>query len=355
LRGRRESGIVTESVKESNAMRRLITAAILLAIVFAAPSGRAEWKMRVHEGATVTEFVASEVDSVTFYNDLAPAMVMVPDGSFVMGDGVATCGIDERTVTLTRAFHLGQHEVTNQEYVDALQWAYDQGYVTATSASVADNLDGSTEELVDLDDPDCEIAFGGGVFSVQDAGHGVNPDHPVHLVTWYGAVRYCDWLSMLAGHPRAYEHTGDWACNGGDPYSAQGYRLPTDAEWEYAAQFNDDRIYPWGNDPPNCSRANYAACAIGWSQPVGSYPDAPAVLGLSDIAGNVWEWTNDWYTCDLGTSPVTDPPGQASGFTRVLRGASWLHGDLRSALRHGHDPADPENNHGLRVARTVGP
>lgn len=104
-------------------------------------------------------------------DEALPAMVLVPAGSFVMGDGEAACGSDERHVTLTRDFYLGEHEVTNQEYLDALQWAYDNGYVTATTGSVQDNLDRSTEELLDLNGGHCEIAFDGvETFSLRDAG-----------------------------------------------------------------------------------------------------------------------------------------------------------------------------------------
>jgi len=103
-------------------------------------------------------------------------MVTVPAGVFIMGDGVAYCGTDDHEVTLTRSFYLGQHEVTNQEYLEAVQWAYDHGYVTATTTSVMDGLDGSTQELLDLDHS-CEIAFSGGVFTIRNAGHGINPDH----------------------------------------------------------------------------------------------------------------------------------------------------------------------------------
>jgi formylglycine-generating enzyme required for sulfatase activity len=182
-------------------------------------------------------------------------------------------------VTLTRDFYIGQHEVTNQEYMEALQWAYDRGCVTATTSTVRDNLDGSTEELL----PD-----------------GYDPSNrPVQKITWFGAARYCDWLSTQMDPPlaQAYEHTGDWSCNGGDPYGAQGYRLPTDAEWEYAAQSDDERIYPWGNQAPSCSRANYnvfGSWCVYWTSSVGNYPDGPAALGLLDMAGNVFEWCNDW-------------------------------------------------------------
>ena len=304
--------------------------------------------------------------------DYVDQMVIVPAGAFFMGDGDAACGEDLRLVTLTRGFYLGQHEVTNQEYLDAVQWAYDHGYVTVTTSSVGDNLDGSTEELLDLDDGDCEIQFdGAGSFYLRESPSssaqqaypgGYDPgDHPVKEVTWYGAVRYCDWLSLQAGLPRAYEHSGDWSCNGGDPYGAVGYRLPTDAEWEYAAQWDDERIYPWGDEDPDCSRANFydyygsGQCCVGWTSPVGSYPGAPAALGLSDMAGNLWEWCNDWHVCNLGTSSVTDPPGPASASYRVVHGGSWGFYDysLPCAFRHSnYAPTHSSSRLGFRAAKT---
>ena len=287
---------------------------------------------------------------------VAPEAVLVSAGSFIMGDGGAYCGQDEREVTLTRDFHLFQHEVTNQEYIDALQWAYDNGRVTVTATSVQDNLDGSSVELLDLDDWACEIEFTRSVFSIRDAGHGLNPDHPVKEATWYGAARYCDWLSLQESLARAYEHGGDWACNGGDPYGAGGYRLPTDAEWEYAAQYDDERTYPWGSEVPDDSRANYDD-HVGWTTPADTYPDAPVELGLSDMAGNMLEWCNDWHLCDLGTASVTDPAGPESGSDRELRGGAWNGpgGFLRCATRRPQDPGVSNRDIGFRAARTVAP
>ena len=305
-----------------------------------------------------------------------PPMVTVPSSAFIMGDGVVSGG-HEREVTLTRDFYLCEHEVTNREYMEALQWAYDNGYVTATASSVHDNLDGCTETLVDLYTGWCEMQFdsGSGTFYLREAPSiwaqqaypgGYDPaSHPVQQVSWYGAVRYCDWLSMREGLPRAYEHSGDWLCNNHDPYGAAGYRLPTEAEWEYAAQHDDERIYPWGDEAPDCSRANFynGYDCVGWTSPVGSYPDAPASLGLSDMAGNVWEWCNDWYG-SLGTAPVSDPVGPTTGtgpvVGLVVRGGSWYahyvdFTSLRCARRLYYPPFQRIVNLGFRAARTVSP
>lgn len=287
---------------------------------------------------------------VTACDSWEPDMVQVPNGTFTQGDGVAACGVDQRWVMLTRDFYLGRYEVMNQEYMEAVQWARDHGYATATTTTVQDNLDDSTAELLDLNGSGCEIAYSEGVFSCS------NPTHPVNRVTWYGAARYCDWLSMQAGLPRAYQHSGDWACNSGNPYGAEGYRLPTDAEWEYAAQYDDEWIYPWGNEAPSCARANYLYC-VYWTSPRGSCsPAGDSHLGCSDLPGNLWEWCNDWFLCNLGSQTISNPVGETTGNMRVVRGGSWNYNDygLRCAVRHGGYP-DYSNctNVGFRVARTA--
>ena len=313
----------------------VISAALLLAAVSAA------WSPE-HQGAADK---SENSETPPRHPDLAegywagpgpPRMVFVPSGTFIMGDGEVPCGSDERQVTLTRDFWLGQYEVTNAQYRALLQWAYNRGYVTADSSSVRDNLDGSTEKLLDLDDNGSEFAFSDGVFSLREADlaleqaypHGYDPsNHPVIEVSWYGAVSYCDWLSLGAGLSRAYDHS-TWLCGGGDPYSAEGYRLPTDAEWEHAAQWDDERIYPWGNETPTCSLANFDdnGLCVGWTAPVGLYP-AGIQPNLSDpiydLAGNMFEWANDWHRCDLGTLPEADPVGPGSSSFRVVRGGSW--------------------------------
>lgn len=305
-------------------MKRVLMAVLVLVVLLGASTIQADWKVKIHRGDIVTEYSTAGIDSITFSDSPVPVMVLVPAGTFIMGDGFSPCGVDEHQVTLTHDFWLGQHEVTNLEYMESLQWAYDNGYVTATVDSVQDALDGSTETLLRMSNDYCEIQFDGvGTFYLRESPSpeaqaaypgGYNPaNHPVKMLSWYGAARYCDWLSLQEGLARAYEHTGDWSCNGGDPYGAEGYRLPTDAEWEYAAQYDDERLYPWGNEAPACSLENYApdtlTTCVGWTTPVGSYPAAPASLGLWDMAGNMSEWCNDRFVCDLGVDPVVDPVG----------------------------------------------
>jgi formylglycine-generating enzyme required for sulfatase activity len=306
--------------------------------------------MRVHHGSTVDDYPVTDIDSITFHETPSIPLVLVPAGSFVMGDGTSYCGTDPCPVTLTRSFYIGQYEVTNQQYRDALQWAFDNGYVTVSSDTVWDNLDGSTQQLVDLAGPYCQVSFAAGTFTV-DPG---KENFAMVEVSWYGAAAFCDWLSMRAGISRAYDHA-TWLCNGGDPYGAAGYRLPTDAEWEYAAQYDDERIYPWGNEAPTCSLANYTGCG-GPIYPVGSHPGAPVIGGaaLYDMAGNAWEWANDWHKCHVGTTPLVDPAGPVTGSWRVLRSGGWYYTEdrLRCACRVGVEPWYSGIGFGFRCART---
>ncbi len=354
-------------------MRAIWTTAAALALVVGSATAGGEWKMLVHEGDAVTEFSVSAIDSLTFREAMtAPPMITVPAGTFIMGDGFATCGVDQREVTLTRAFDLGTYLVTNQEFLESLQWAYDRGYVTVTDAEVLDNLDGSEDVLLKLDSEYAEIQFNGqGAFYLRESPStqaqsaypdGYDPaDHPVIMVSWFGAARYCDWLSIRSGLPRAYAHNGDWACNGGDPYGAAGYRMPTDAEWEYAAQWNDGRLYPWGNTAPHCGIANYrltqAEYCVGWTTPVGNYPAAPQELGFYDLGGLLSEWCNDWMECDVGSDPVTDPTGLESGEVRARHSGFWgsYAGSLRRANRFSALPQACANAIGIRIARTAAP
>ena len=290
--------------------------------------------------------------------DPPPEYVLVPAGSFTMGQtGVAE---PEHQVALTHDFYLGAREVTNQQYLDAAQWAYDQGYVTATG----NTLEAYGVELLDLDDDACQLAFSEGVFSLEPVHEGAyagqsSADHPVIQVTWYGAACYCDWLSELEDLTPFYH--GSWNQSiEHDPYTAEGYRLPTEAEWEYAARYNDGRTYAWGDESPSCDYANFTGCA-GWTAPGGSYPAGASNLGLFDLAGNVFEWCGDWYTGYTSGSQVNpyeagdgSTYGAGDGSYRILRGGSWPHTEafLLAAFRVSSRPPNNYSSAGFRVSRS---
>ena len=174
--------------------------------------------------------------------------------------------------------------------------------------------------------------------------------NPVVLVSWYDAVAYCNWRSAQEGEKPCYTIRGaKVSCD----FGANGYRLPTEVEWEYAAK----------GGPASASlaaNAVYAGSAnleqVAWysrnsgaqTHPVGQ--KAPNSLGLCDMAGNVWQWCWDWYATDSAGSGK-DPRGPASGDRRVLRGGSWGRDAqfLRSAFRYGSDPSGRGSHCGFRL------
>ncbi|MCP4545964.1 MAG: formylglycine-generating enzyme family protein [bacterium] len=287
--------------------------------------------------------------------------VLIPAGSFTMGSPLDELGRhpdeQQHEVTLTRSFYVQTTEVTNQQYVAMAQFAYDNDppLVTATSSSLQDNQDGSTQELLDLDSGYCEISFSGGVFTV-DSG---KENHPVKGVTWYGSACYCDWMSLQADLPKAYDHSGDWSCNAGDPYNAEGYRLPTEAEWEYACRAGsitalangEITVLTCGYDPVLAEIGWYCGNDEGWPSPVAQKIDN--AWGLFDMHGNLYEWCNDWYRTYGGDE--TDPIGSGSGDYRMIRGGHWNDYALycRSAERDVGIPSSIRSHIGFRPVRST--
>jgi len=176
-----------------------------------------------------------------------------------------------------------------------------------------------------------------------------NDNHPVVLVSWNDAVEYCNWLSRQEGLTPAYtiSGTGDnrsvtWNRN------ANGYRLPTEAEWEYACRAGTTTAYNTGANITT-NQANYNN-TLGRTTPVGNYPANN--WGLHDMHGNVWEWCWDWFG-GYAAGAQTDPVGASSGTGRVLRGGSWNSsaGNTRSSLRNNDGPSHRISLNGFRVVR----
>jgi formylglycine-generating enzyme required for sulfatase activity len=193
-------------------------------------------------------------------------------------------------------------------------------------------------------------------------------NYPVANVTWQDAAAYANWLSQRDGLPPAYVNQGGRLVLA-NPVTT-GYRLPTEAEWEYAARWNggaNDRKYPWGSNLPIPAKAgNFADAQAVYLQgsvlegyddgfrvvaPAGSFPPNP--LGFYDLGGNVLEWTTDFYTVyPASEQVVVDPTGPADGQAYAIRGSSWLTAsvaELRLAWRDFGTSGRP--NLGFRLAR----
>lgn len=157
-----------------------------------------------------------------------------------------------------------------------------------------------------------------------------HPQQPVVAVSWFEAVRYCEWMTTVTGRK---------------------YRLPTEAEWERAARGGvDGKLFPWGDDPPQ-SRPDYDKRWKTGPEPVGRYE--PNAFGLYDIGDNVHEWCSDWYQPDYySVSPERNPHGPETGSRRASRGGSWRHHIkvARCSARSSIPPDFQYADYGFRVA-----
>ena len=205
-------------------------------------------------------------------------LLYVPSGQFTMG---SNDGYDEQPVhaVYLDAFWIDQTDITNKMYALC---------VSAGACTSPSNTNSYTRSSY----------YGSSEFDT----------YPVIYVDWNMAKTYCTWASR---------------------------QLPTEAQWEKAARGTDGRIYPWGNNSPDSTLLNYN-WIVGDTTAVGSYPNGASPYGALDMAGNVQQWVNDWYSDSYyQISPSSNPPGPASGQGRVLRGGWWSNNviDIRSESR----------------------
>jgi len=274
----------------------------------------------------------------------AAGFSLIPGGSFTMGRTSGDTDTDAPPVNVTVSpFYLQQTETSKAQWDAVRTWAVNNGYT--------------------------DLAVGDGKAS----------DHPVQSVTWWDVIKWCNARSEKEGLTPVYTVLGAVMRTGtAEPtanWSANGYRLPTEAEWEKAARAGvSGKRFPWGTDSISHAQANYygdstyaydqspindyhpsyKAGGQPYTSPVGSF--GANAYGLYDMAGNVWEWSWDWYGPSYETTSdgTTDPRGPASGLNRVLRGGSSASGafNARCSSRSSFSPVNSFYNYGFRPART---
>lgn len=237
-------------------------------------------------------------------------MVRIPRGDLLMGSEAGEEEAPVHRVTVA-AFSIGRFEVTNEKFAEFVRKT---GHVTDPERSrVGWHWDGTWREVRGADwrhprGPDSTI-------------DGLDR-HPVVQVSWNDAAAYCRW---------------------------RGARLPTEAEWERAARGTGGRVYPWGDESPR-GRASYGSdtcCGADdgdgflYTATVGAFPRGRSPFGVDDLAGNVWEWVEDWFGAGFyARSPVLDPVHRVATSRKVIRGGGWGNdaAGLRSTLRHANPP-----------------
>ncbi|MGC9342409.1 MAG: formylglycine-generating enzyme family protein [Bacteroidales bacterium] len=221
-------------------------------------------------------------------------MVLIPSGNFLMGSDTTEQDrhSDEgplRNVTISKPFYMGKYEITQQQWLEVMD-----------------------------DNPS--------IFKDKENWK----EYPVDWVSWNDCVEFTEKLSKITG---------------------KTFRLPTEAEWEYACRAGTTTRYYWGEDPADKEIVDYAwafSYSEGRSHPVGL--KKPNAWGLYDMSGNVWEWCLDWRE-PYNPADTLDPNGSLTGTRKIYRGGSWFNERpaLRSANRNGHPPETLGTNAGLRV------
>ncbi|MDO9390473.1 MAG: SUMF1/EgtB/PvdO family nonheme iron enzyme [bacterium] len=247
--------------------------------------------------------------------------ITIPAGNFNMGSlntdpDALTDEKPQHTVYLD-AYQISKYEITNSQYKAFM----DAGGYTNSNYWTTDGWTWRTNNSI------IEPAYWtSGSYNSGSAF----PNHPVGGISWYEAYAFCQWA---IGH------------------------LPTEAQWEKAARETDARYYPWGStwDASKCnSYYNTSPDTFTYSSPVGFFSTGTSPYGVYDMAGNIWEWCNDWYSSTYySTSPSSNPTGPITGSSRVIRGDGYnlSAGKYRIAYR-GNDGPDYRNNYyGFRVAK----
>lgn len=282
----------------------------------------------------------------------------IPSGTFTMGGTTVQNDAAEVTVTLS-AFQICEKEITNQQYIEFLNVAYEKGWIEVTEELFQDPCGQYTEYAIK------------GIGNAPNAGQVYLQLGETGGCTSDGHVEHIDnksWITFNSSS-KTFElldqSKANWPVNWVRWYGAKAFAefynvsLPTEAQWEYAAKGGQMFTYPTDDGTLSSSKANYNGDTPGVYNPdghsiaVGSYPANP--FGLFDMGGNVWEWCEDYYDANFYRDGITDPLNTTSGTVakRVRRGGSWnYHAATLLTYARASDFENRGNNHfGFRVVK----
>ncbi|QDU25093.1 Serine/threonine-protein kinase Pkn1 [Anatilimnocola aggregata] len=314
---------------------------------------------KAHQAAWA-EYLGTKVETT---NTLGAKMVLIPPGEFLMGstpeqvEAAVQAGLrqqrdlsndylnelPQRRVSISRPFAIGATEVTYEQFrqfADAAKYQTADEKLFAKDPAAKEKRNWTTNQTWREESPS-------------------GPDYPVSSVDWFDAMAFCNWLSTQEGLTPAYEKSSGGMIRDVASWSIQpaanGYRLPTEAEWEYACRAGTTTLFSFGDNSRDIDQHGSVAGNKAQVLPVASKLANP--FGLFDMHGNLFEWcadlcSYDWYR----TAPTQNPLNVDAGPVPAMRGGCWYYHELaaRSAARVQGNPIQATNMIGLRVVRTLG-